>query len=60
LRSADIVIVGGGVIGSATAYFTVADPEFRGRLVVLEKDPTYAEAATARSAGGIRQQFSTP
>jgi sarcosine oxidase len=60
LRSADIVIVGGGVIGSAAAYFTVADPEFRGRLVVLEKDPTYAEAATARSAGGIRQQFSTP
>lgn len=60
MRNADIVIVGGGVIGSAVAYFTVADPGFRGRLVVLEKDPTYAEAATARSAGGIRQQFSTP
>ncbi len=60
MQSADIVIVGGGVIGSAVAYFTVADPAFTGRLVVVEKDPTYAEGATARSAGGIRQQFSTP
>lgn len=60
MQSADIVIVGGGVIGSAIAYFTVADPAFKGRLVVVEKDPTYADGATARSAGGIRQQFSTP
>jgi FAD-dependent oxidoreductase domain-containing protein 1 len=60
LQSADIVIVGGGVVGSAVAYFAASDPDFRGRIVVVEKDPTYAEAATARSAGGIRQQFSTP
>jgi len=60
LQSADIVIVGGGVIGSAAAYFTAADPDFRGRILVVEKDPTYATGATARSAGGIRQQFSTP
>ncbi|MFZ5789158.1 MAG: NAD(P)/FAD-dependent oxidoreductase [Pseudomonadota bacterium] len=60
MQSTDILIVGGGVIGSAAAFFLAADPDFRGRLLVVEKDPTYAEAATARSAGGIRQQFSTP
>lgn len=60
MQSADIVIVGGGVTGSAIAYFTAGDPDFRGRIVVVEKDPTYADAPTARSAGGIRQQFSTP
>ena len=46
MQSADIVIVGGGVIGSAVAYFAASDPDFRGRIVVVEKDPTYAEAAT--------------
>jgi len=60
LQTADILIAGGGVVGSSTAYFLTADPGFRGRVLVVEKDPTYGEAATARSAGGIRQQFSTP
>jgi FAD-dependent oxidoreductase domain-containing protein 1 len=59
-ESCDVAIVGGGVIGSAIAYFLLGQTDFRGRVVVVEKDSTYAEAATARSAGGIRQQFSTP
>jgi sarcosine oxidase len=56
----DVVIVGGGVIGSSTAYFLASQPEFDGRIAVIEKDSTYADAATPRSAGGVRQQFSTP
>jgi len=60
LQTADILIAGGGVVGSSTAYFLTADPGFRRRVLVVEKDATYGEAATARSAGGIRQQFSTP
>ncbi|MBM3542082.1 MAG: FAD-binding oxidoreductase, partial [Alphaproteobacteria bacterium] len=57
---ADIVIVGGGVIGSAIAYFLAAEPAFKGRVAVIERDPTYATASTPRATGGIRQQFSTP
>jgi sarcosine oxidase len=59
-RKFDVVIVGGGVIGSSAAYFLAAQPAFGGSVAVIERDPTYAEAATPRSAGGIRQQFSTP
>ena len=61
MQSADVVIVGGGIVGSAVAYFLSSDGAFQGRRVVLvERDPSYAEASTARSAGGLRQQFSTP
>jgi len=59
-QSADVVAVGGGVIGSAIAYFLTADPAFDGRCVVVERDPTYATASTTLSAASIRQQFSTP
>ena len=56
----DIVIIGGGVIGSAIAYFLTAAPGFAGTVTVLEKDPSYEFGSTARSWGGVRQQFSTP
>lgn len=54
-----VVIVGGGVIGSATAYFLrTLDPGID--VTVIERDPTYARASSALSAASIRQQFSTP
>jgi sarcosine oxidase len=59
-ESYDVVIIGGGVIGSSTAYFLASQPGFQGRIAVIEKDSTYETAATPRSAGGVRQQFSTP
>lgn len=58
--SYDLVIVGGGVIGSAIAYFLKNDPSFAGSVLVLEPDPTYKAASSALSASSIRQQFSTP
>jgi sarcosine oxidase len=61
MDTADVVIVGGGIVGSAAAWFLSADAAFRGRrVVVVERDTSWREASTARSAGGIRQQFSTP
>jgi glycine/D-amino acid oxidase-like deaminating enzyme len=58
--SGDVVIVGGGVIGCAVAYFLLAEPAFGGSVVVVERDPTYRQASSALSASSIRQQFSTP
>jgi sarcosine oxidase len=60
MPSYDVVIVGGGVMGSSIAYFLKGWLKFPGSVLVVERDSTYADAATPRSAGGIRQQFSTP
>jgi glycine/D-amino acid oxidase-like deaminating enzyme len=59
-ESADVVIAGGAAMGSSVAYHLLADPGFRGRVVVVEPDPTYARSASALSAASIRQQFSAP
>ena len=45
-----VVIAGGGVIGSAIAYFLASHPRFAGEVTVLERDPTYAQASSALSA----------
>lgn len=58
-ESADVVICGGAVTGSSVAYHLAADPGFSGKVVVIEKDPTYRFSASALSAASIRQQFSS-
>ncbi len=58
-RTADVVIVGGAAMGSSVAYHLLADPAFRGRVLVVEKDTTYRLSASALSAASIRQQFSS-
>lgn len=60
-QSKDIVIAGGGIVGCATAHYLALGGAIEGRrILVVEKDPSYAFCSTARSAGGVRQQFSTP
>ncbi|TAJ87328.1 FAD-binding oxidoreductase [Reyranella sp.] len=56
----DVIVVGGGVMGSSVAYHLKSDPAFTGKVTVIERDPTYARASSALSASSIRQQFSTP
>ncbi|WP_174614407.1 NAD(P)/FAD-dependent oxidoreductase [Virgibacillus ihumii] len=57
-KSADIIIVGGSVIGSSIAYNLLNDG-YTGEVTVFEKDPIYEFSSTPRSAGGIRQLFTT-
>lgn len=60
MKTHDVVIIGGGVIGSSVACWLAADPDFDGSVVVVERDPSYRNSSTARSNSCIRQQFSTP
>jgi FAD-dependent oxidoreductase domain-containing protein 1 len=54
----DVVIIGGGVIGSAIAMFLKQNGDCR--VTLVERDPAYATASSSLSASSIRQQFSTP
>lgn len=55
----DIAIIGGGIIGSAAAYFLGASGK-AGSVTVIEPDHTYARAATLAGAGGVRRLMSRP
>jgi FAD-dependent oxidoreductase domain-containing protein 1 len=55
----DVVIAGGAAMGSSVAYHLMADPTFSGRVLVLDRDPSYRRSASALSAASMRQQFST-
>ena len=56
----DVVIVGGAVIGSSIAYFLSANPDFKGSILVVERDPSYATASTSLSGAAVRLQYSNP
>jgi len=58
-KAFDILIVGAGVVGSACAYY-LQKQGFTGSIALIEKDMTWQTGCTARSVGGLRQQFSTP
>ena len=57
---ADVVIVGGAIVGSAVATFLRRRPDWHGRVLVVERDPTFRTSSTTLSAASIRLQFSTP
>jgi sarcosine oxidase subunit beta len=56
--TADVVIIGGGVIGASVAYHLAA----RGcrDVLVLERGVRPGEGSTGRATGGFRAQFATP
>ncbi len=56
---ADIIIVGGGIVGSSIAYH-LSQLAGAGTVLVLERDHTYTHAATPLANGGIRRLFSLP
>ena len=57
--NADILIIGGGLIGSSVAYHLAKSGE-AGEIIVLEPDPTYEFATSPKGSGGVRRLFSRP
>ncbi|MFW6140848.1 MAG: NAD(P)/FAD-dependent oxidoreductase [Acidobacteriota bacterium] len=56
-KSCDVLIIGGGIIGCATAYFLLsADKNLK--VFIVEKDLTYSQASTPLSLANVRIQFS--
>jgi sarcosine oxidase, subunit beta len=57
VKSADIVVIGGGVIGLSVAFHLARRKA--GSVVVLERGQFLGNGSTGKCAGGIRQQFAT-
>jgi len=55
--TADVVIIGGGVMGASVAYHLAGRGV--GNVVLLEREQFFGTGATGRCAGGVRYQFST-
>ena len=57
MRKAEIIIVGGGVIGASVAYHLTA----RGAkdVLILEREPRLGLGSTGKATGGVRAQFET-
>jgi sarcosine oxidase subunit beta len=55
-KTAEVVIIGGGVMGVSTAYHLAS--KGCSDVLLLERNRFFGEEATGRCAGGIRYQFS--
>ena len=56
-RTADLVIIGGGIVGAATAFFAARAGL---RVVVIEKRPALGTLTTPAATGAFRLQFDNP
>ena len=58
MQSADVIIIGGGIVGSSVAYH-LTEAGCR-NVVVLERETHQGKGSTGKSMGGVRAQFSMP
>jgi glycine/D-amino acid oxidase-like deaminating enzyme len=58
MQTAEVVVIGGGIVGSSIAYhLTSAGCR---NVLVLERESATGKGSTGKSMGGVRAQFSTP
>ena len=58
MHTADVVLIGGGIVGASIAYHLVAAG--CKNVLVIERESTLGKGSTGKSMGGVRAQFSTP
>jgi sarcosine oxidase subunit beta len=58
MHTADVVLIGGGIVGSSIAYHLVAAG--CKNVLVIERESAQGKGSTGKSMGGVRAQFSTP
>ncbi len=58
MASADIVIIGGGIVGASVAYH-LAEAGCP-NVLILEREPQQGLGSTGKATGGVRAQFATP
>src|SRR6202158_5436402 len=57
MHTADVVLIGGGIVGSSIAYHLVAAG--CKNVLVIERESALGKGSTGKSMGGVRAQFST-
>ena len=58
MRTADVVIIGGGIVGSSIAY-QLTEAGCR-NVLIIERESHQGKGSTGKSMGGVRAQFTTP
>src|SRR2546423_15697303 len=58
MQTADVVIIGGGIVGSSIAYHLTAAG--CNDVLVIERETHQGKGSTGKSMGGVRAQFATP
>src|SRR5271156_1921015 len=58
MRTADVVLIGGGIVASSIAYHLAAAG--CKDVLVIERETSQGKGSTGKSMGGVRAQFSTP
>ncbi len=58
MQTADVVIIGGGIVGSSIAWHLTAAGHKN--VLVIERETAQGKGSTGKSMGGVRAQFSTP
>jgi sarcosine oxidase subunit beta len=57
-ETADVVIIGGGIVGSSVAYHLAESG--CANVLIIEREEKQGLGSTSRSLGGVRAQFATP